>query len=81
MERIAMSQEEPDRLRRLKQVQNGEPTQRQAAECMNATDRWARKLPRRCDRAGYPPKIRCISLEPRIGAAMEIPWIPRRRGV
>jgi hypothetical protein len=52
MERIAMSQEERDWLHWLKQVRDGELTQRQAAECMNVTDRWVRELVRRYERVG-----------------------------
>lgn len=52
MERIAMSQEERDRLHWLKQVRDGAITQRQAAECMKVTDRWVRELMRRYERVG-----------------------------
>jgi hypothetical protein len=41
MERIAMSQEERDWLKRAR---DGVVTQRQAAEKMGITDRWVRKL-------------------------------------
>ena len=47
-----MSQEERDWLHWLKQVRDGELTQRQAAECMNVTDRWVRELVRRYERVG-----------------------------
>jgi hypothetical protein len=52
VERIAMSQEERDWLHWLKQVRDGEITQRQAAECMKVSDRWVRKLLKRHERVG-----------------------------
>jgi hypothetical protein len=52
MERIAMSQQERDWLHWLKQVREGELTQRQAAECMQVTDRWVRELLQRYERVG-----------------------------
>ncbi len=47
-----MSQEERDWLHWLKQVRDGEITQRQAAECMEVTDRWVRELLKRYKRVG-----------------------------
>src|ERR1035441_9653406 len=44
MERIAMSPEERDWLEWLKRAQDGLITQRQAAEKMDVTDRWVRRL-------------------------------------
>src|SRR5438477_10170475 len=44
MERIAMSQEERDRLEWLKRAQERIITQEQAAEKMGVTGRWVRKL-------------------------------------
>jgi hypothetical protein len=52
MERIAMSREERDWLHWPKQVRDGVVTQRQAAECVKATDRWVRELLRRSERMG-----------------------------
>ena len=44
MERIAMSQDERDRLEWLKRAKDGVVTQRYAAEQMGVTVRWVRKL-------------------------------------
>lgn len=44
MERIAMSQEERDRLDWLKRARDGVVTQRYAAQRMGVTERWVRKL-------------------------------------
>jgi hypothetical protein len=44
MERIAMNQEERDWLAWLKRAQDGVVTQRQAAEKMEVSERWVRKL-------------------------------------
>jgi hypothetical protein len=52
MERIAMSQKERDWLHWLKQVQGGAITQRQEAEWMEVSERWARELVRRYERVG-----------------------------
>lgn len=52
MERIAMSQKERDWLHWLKRVQEGEITQRQAAEWMEVSERWVRELVRRYERMG-----------------------------
>jgi hypothetical protein len=52
VERIAMSQEERDWLHWLKQVRDGETTQRQAAECMKVTDRWVKELLAHYQRVG-----------------------------
>ena len=47
-----MSQQERDWLHWLKQVRDGEMTPRQAAECMEVTDRWVRELGKRYKRVG-----------------------------
>jgi transposase len=52
VERIAMDQEERDWLHWLKQVRDGEITQRQAAASMKVTDRWVRKLLKRYEEVG-----------------------------
>lgn len=52
MERIAMSQEERDRLEWLKRARDGKMTQREAAERMGASERWVRKLLQRMSRQG-----------------------------
>jgi transposase len=52
MERIAMSQQERDRLEWLKRARDGALTQRAAAEKMGVSDRWVRKLLRRMERDG-----------------------------
>ena len=49
---MAMSQQERDWLHWLKQVRDGELTQRQAAECMKVSDRWVRKLLGRYEQVG-----------------------------
>jgi DNA-binding Lrp family transcriptional regulator len=52
MERIAMSQEERDRLEWLKRARDGKMTQREAAERIGVTERWVRKLLRRMKKQG-----------------------------
>src|SRR5271168_2201768 len=52
MERIAMSQEEGDRLDWLKRARERKMTQREAAERMGVSERWVRKLLRRMKRQG-----------------------------
>jgi transposase len=52
MERIAMSQEERDRLDWLKRARDRKMTQREAAEKMGASERWVRKLLRRMKTEG-----------------------------
>jgi hypothetical protein len=52
VERIAMGQQERDWLYWLKQVRDGEMSQRQAAECMKVTDRWVRELVKRYEQLG-----------------------------
>jgi transposase len=52
MERIAMSQEERDRLEWLKRAKDGVISQREAARRMGVTDRWVRKLLKRMKRQG-----------------------------
>src|SRR5947209_7201685 len=52
MERIAMSQEERDRLDLLKRARDGKITQREAAERMGVSERWVRKLLRRMKAKG-----------------------------
>jgi predicted DNA-binding protein (UPF0251 family) len=52
MERIAMSQEERDWLEWLKRARDRKMTQKQAAEQMGVSERWARKLLRRMRREG-----------------------------
>jgi hypothetical protein len=52
MERIAMSQQERDRLDWLKRVRDGVVTQRYAAGQMEVTDRWVRKLLARMEERG-----------------------------
>ena len=52
MERIAMCQEERDRLDWLKRARDGKMTQREAAEKMGVSERWVRKLLRRMKREG-----------------------------
>jgi hypothetical protein len=47
MERIAMSQQERDKLHWLKRAKDGSITQREAAERIGVTDRWVRKLLKR----------------------------------
>jgi len=47
-----MSQKERDWLHWLKRVQEGEITQRQAAEWMEVSERWVRELVRRYERVG-----------------------------
>jgi biotin operon repressor len=44
MERIAMSQEERDKLEWLKRAKDGLISQREAAEELGVSDRWVRKL-------------------------------------
>src|SRR5579864_5420275 len=52
MERIAMSQEERDRLEWLKRAKDKLICQREAAERMGVSDRWVRKLLQRMRRQG-----------------------------
>ena len=52
MERIAMSQEERDRLDWLKRARDKKMTQREAAEKMGVSERWVRKLLRRMKTKG-----------------------------
>ena len=52
MERIAMSQQERDWLDWLKQARDGKMTQREAAERMEVSQRWVRKLLRRMKKQG-----------------------------
>src|ERR1017187_6984714 len=52
MERIAMSQEERERLDWLKGARDGKMTQREAAEGMGVSERWVRKLLRRMKTQG-----------------------------
>jgi transposase len=52
MERIAMSQEERDRLEWLKRAKDKLISQRKAAERMGVSDRWVRKLLQRMKRRG-----------------------------
>src|ERR1700687_4864411 len=52
MERIAMSQEERDRLDWMKRARDGKMTQREAAERMGVSERWVRKLLRRMKKQG-----------------------------
>jgi len=52
MERIAMSQDERDRLDWLKRARDGKMTQREAAERMGVGERWVRKLLRRMKNQG-----------------------------
>ena len=52
MERIAMSQEERDRLEWLKRARDSKMTQREAAERMGASERWVRKMLRRMKKEG-----------------------------
>ena len=52
MERIAMSQEERDRLEWLKRAKGKLISQRKAAERMGVSDRWVRKLLQRMRRQG-----------------------------
>ena len=52
MERIAMSQEERDKLDWLKRAKDGKMTQREAAERMGVSERWVRRLVRRMKKEG-----------------------------
>jgi transposase len=52
MERIAMSQQERDRLEWLKRAKEKVISQREAARRMGVTDRWVRKLLKRMKRRG-----------------------------
>src|ERR1700682_894318 len=52
MERIAMSQEERDRLDWLKRAKDGSMSQREAAQKMGVSDRWVRKLLKRMKKQG-----------------------------
>ena len=52
MERIAMSQQERDRLDWLKRARDGKMTQREASERMGVSERWVRKLLRKMKKQG-----------------------------
>ena len=52
MERIAMSQEERDKLEWLKRARDGQLSQRAAAEKMGVSDRWVRVLLERMKKSG-----------------------------
>ena len=52
MERIAMSQEERDKLEWLKRARDKVISQREAAEKIGVSDRWVRKLLRRMKKQG-----------------------------
>src|SRR5688572_28189488 len=52
MERIAMSQQERDRLEWLKRARDGKIAQREAAAKMEVSERWVRKLLGRMKREG-----------------------------
>jgi len=52
MERIAMSQEERDKLEWLKRAKDKVISQREAAEKMGVSDRWVRKLLKRMKKGG-----------------------------
>jgi transposase len=52
MERIAMSQEERDKLDWLKRANDGSISQREAAQRMGVTDRWVRTLLQRMNKQG-----------------------------
>jgi transposase len=52
MERIAMSQEERDKLEWLKRAKDGSVSQREAAERMGVSDRWVRTLLKRMKKHG-----------------------------
>ena len=52
MERIAMSQQERDWLDWLKRARDGKMTQREAAQRMEVSERWVRKLLRRMKQQG-----------------------------
>jgi len=52
MERIAMSQQERDRLDWLKRARDGKITQREAAQRMGVSERWVRELLRRKKKEG-----------------------------
>lgn len=52
MERIGMSQEERDRLDWLKRARDKQMTQREAAEKMEVSERWVRKLLKRMKQQG-----------------------------
>ena len=52
MERIAMSQEERDKLEWLKRAKDKVISQREAAKRMGVSDRWVRKLLKRMKREG-----------------------------
>ena len=53
MERIAMSQEERDKLEWLKRAKDKVIRQREAAERMGISARWVPKLLRRMKKQGY----------------------------
>src|SRR4029077_14945969 len=52
MERIAMSQQERDELDWLKRAREGSVSQREAAQKMGVSDRWARTLLKRMQKHG-----------------------------
>src|ERR1035437_2893479 len=52
MERIAMSQEERDKLDWLNRANDGSISQREAAKRMGVTDRWVRTLLKRMKKQG-----------------------------
>src|SRR5438105_1977356 len=52
MERIAMSQEERDKLEWLKRAKDGSISQREAARKMGVSDRWVRTLLKRMKKRG-----------------------------
>lgn len=52
MDRLAMSQKERDWLQWLKRAKDGVITQRQAAEKMDVTERWVRRLLARMEDEG-----------------------------
>jgi transposase len=52
MERIAMSQEERDKLEWLKRAKDGSVSQREAAQKMGVSDRWVRTLLKRMKKRG-----------------------------
>ena len=52
MERIAMSQEERDKLEWLTRAQDKAISQREAAEKIGVSDRWMRKLLKRMKQQG-----------------------------
>src|SRR5580692_1308558 len=74
MERIAMSQEERDRLEWLKRARDKVISQRKAAEKMGVSDRWVRKLLQRMKREGdraVVHRLRGRASNRKIGAAIQ----------